>query len=127
MATPQVQTVNTTADKAKLAVSVVLVILSLVAYYALSKQGPLFQWLGLLVGLAVAVVVFLTSESGKSLVAFGQDAVREMKKVVWPARREAMQMTLYVFGFVFVMALFLWLTDKALAWLFYDLILGWKK
>lgn len=127
MATPQVQTVNTTADKAKLAATAVLVILSLVAYYALGKQGPLFQWLGLLVGLAVAVVVFLTSESGKALVAFGQDAVREMKKVVWPARREAIQMTLYVFGFVFVMALFLWLTDKTLEWLFYDLILGWKK
>jgi preprotein translocase subunit SecE len=26
-----------------------------------------------------------------------------------------------------VMALFLWLTDKTLEWVFYDLILGWKK
>jgi preprotein translocase subunit SecE len=127
MATPQVQTVNTTSDKAKLAGSAVTVILALVAYYALGKQGPLFQWLGLLAGLAVAVVIFLTSEAGKSLVAFGQDSVREMKKVVWPARSEATQMTLYVFGFVFVMALFLWLTDKTLEWFFYDLILGWKK
>jgi preprotein translocase subunit SecE len=25
------------------------------------------------------------------------------------------------------MALFLWLTDKTLEWVFYDLILGWKK
>ena len=127
MANPQVQTVNTTADKAKLIGAAVTVILALVAYYALGKQGPLFQWLGLLAGLAVAVVIFLTSESGKSLVAFGQDSVREMKKVVWPARSEATQMTLYVFGFVFVMALFLWLTDKTLEWFFYDLILGWKK
>jgi preprotein translocase subunit SecE len=127
MATPQVQTVNTTADKAKLAATAVMVVLSLVAYYSLSKQGPLFQWLGLLVGLAVAVVIFLTSESGKALTAFGQDSVREIKKVVWPARKEAIQMTLYVFGFVFVMALFLWLTDKTLEWVFYDLILGWKK
>ena len=127
MATTQVQTVNTTADKAKLAAAAVLVILSLAAYYVLGKQGPLFQWLGLLVGLAVAIVVFLTSESGKALTAFGQDSVREIKKVVWPTRREAIQMTLYVFGFVFVMALFLWLTDKTLEWVFYDLILGWKK
>lgn len=127
MANPQVQTVNTTSDKAKLVGSAVTVILALVAYYALGKQGSLFQWLGLLTGLAVAVVIFLTSESGKSLLAFGQDSVREMKKVVWPARSEATQMTLYVFGFVFVMALFLWLTDKTLEWFFYDLILGWKK
>jgi preprotein translocase subunit SecE len=38
-----------------------------------------------------------------------------------------MQMTAYVFGFVFIMALFLWATDKAVEWVFYDLILGWKK
>ncbi len=126
MATPQVQTVNTTADKAKLALAAALVLASLVAYYALAKQGPLFQWLGLLAGLALAAVVFLISESGKALTAFGQDAVREVKKVVWPARKEAIQMTAYVFGFVLVMALFLWLTDKTLEWFFYDLILGWR-
>ena len=124
MATSQIQTVNTTADKAKLAAAAAMVAVSLVAYYALSKQGPLFQWLGLLAGLAVAVVVFLTSETGKALLAFGQESTKEIRKVVWPARREAIQMTLYVFGFVFVMALFLWLTDKTLEWFFYDLILG---
>lgn len=127
MASTQIETVNTTADKAKLAASALMVIASLVAYYALSKQGPLFQWLGLLAGLAVAVGIFLTSETGKALVAFGQDAIKETKKVVWPARKEAIQMTAYVFGFVFLMALFLWLTDKTLEWVFYDLILGWKK
>ena len=73
------------------------------------------------------MVIFLTSETGKALVAFGRDAVKEVKKVVWPARKEAIQMTAYVFGFVFLMALFLWLTDKTLEWVFYDLILGWKK
>jgi preprotein translocase subunit SecE len=26
-----------------------------------------------------------------------------------------------------IMAVFLWLTDKTLEWVFYDLILGWKK
>jgi preprotein translocase subunit SecE len=78
-------------------------------------------------GLAAAVVVFITSEPGKELVAFGRDAWREVKKVVWPTRKEAMQMTAYVFAFVVVMALFLWLTDKTLEWVFYDLILGWKK
>ena len=30
-------------------------------------------------------------------------------------------------SFVAIMALFLWLTDKTLEWVFYDLILGWKK
>jgi len=104
--------------------AVSLVVLSLAAFYMLTKQGVWVQWAALLVGLAAAVVVFLTSESGKQLVAFGRDAVREVKKVVWPERKEAIQITAYVFVFVFAMALFLWLTDKTLEWVFYDLILG---
>ena len=70
---------------------------------------------------------FAVSDPGQRLLAFGRDAVREVKKVVWPTRKEAVQMTGYVFAFVVVMALFLWLTDKTLEWVFYDLILGWRK
>jgi preprotein translocase subunit SecE len=127
MATTQVQTVSTGVDKAKLAAASALVVAALVAYYLLAKQGSLAQWGALLLGLGAAVVVFFTSEPGKALFAFGRDAWREVKKVVWPARKEAIQMTAYVFFFVLIMAVFLWLTDKTLEWLFYDLILGWKK
>ena len=127
MATSEVQTVGSTADKLKLGLAIALVVASLAAFYLLSKHGALEQWGALIVGLVVAVVVFLISETGKQFIAFGQDAVREVKKVVWPERKEAMQITAYVFVFVVVMALFLWLTDKTLEWVFYDLILGWKK
>ncbi len=127
MATSQVQTVNTGIDKAKLATASILVVASLVAFYLLDKQGPLIQWVALLLGMVAAAVVFFVSEPGKQLIAFGRDAWREVRKVVWPARKEAIQITAYVFGFVLIMALFLWLTDKTLEWLFYDLILGWKK
>ncbi len=127
MATPQVETVNTAGDKAKLAAAVVLVIAALAAFYLLTKQGQLAQWGALILGLAAATVVFFLSEPGKELLAFGHDAWREVRKVVWPERKEAMQLTAYVFAFVLVMALFLWLTDKTLEWVFYDLILGWKK
>ncbi len=127
MATSEVQTVTGGADKARLVAAVALLLAGLVAYYMLAKQGPLVQWVGLLVGLGAAVAVFLTSESGRQLIGFGRDAVRETRKVVWPERKEAMQITAYVFGFVVVMALFLWFTDKTLEWVFYDLILGWKK
>ncbi|WP_300559595.1 preprotein translocase subunit SecE [Limnohabitans sp. Rim8] len=127
MATSEVQTVNTAGDKMRLALAVALVLAGLVAYYMLAAQGAWVQWGGLLVAVLAAVVVFFTSETGRELVAFGRDAVRETKKVVWPERKEALQITLYVFAFVVVMALFLWLTDKTLEWVFYDLILGWKK
>ncbi|MET0518404.1 MAG: preprotein translocase subunit SecE [Burkholderiaceae bacterium] len=127
MSNPQVETVTTGADKAKLAGAVVLLAAALVAFYVLAKQGPVAQWAALLVLLAASVGAFFTSESGKSLIAYGRDSVREVRKVVWPTRKEATQMTLYVFAFVVVMALFLWITDKTLEWVVYDLILNLKR
>ena len=127
MASSQVETVSTNADKAKLGLAAVLLLASLVGFYLLAKQGQVAQWGALIAGLVAAVVVFLSSEPGKQFLAFGRDSWREVKKVVWPTRKEAMQMTAYVFVFVVVMAMFLWLTDKALEWVFYDLLLGWKR
>ncbi|WP_295521800.1 preprotein translocase subunit SecE [uncultured Pseudacidovorax sp.] len=127
MATTQIETVQTGADKAKLAAAVLLLLGSLVAFYMLARQGAWVQWGVLLVGMAAAVAVFAVSESGKRLYGFGRDAWREVRKVVWPTRKEAIQMTAYVFAFAVIMALFLWVTDKTLEWVFYDLLLGWKK
>jgi preprotein translocase subunit SecE len=127
MASTQVETVSTVADKAKLVLAAALVAGALAGFYVVAKQGPIVQWVLLVGGLVAALIVFGISEPGKQLVAFGRDAWREVKKVVWPTRKEAIQMTAYVFGFVVIMALFLWLTDKTLEWVFYDLILGWKK
>ena len=127
MSAANIENVSTTADKAKLVLVVALVVAALGGFYALSAQGVIVQWLTLVGGLVAAVVVFSLSLPGRQLVAFGNDAWREVNKVVWPTRKESTQMTLYVFAFVVIMALFLWLTDKTLEWVFYDLILGWKK
>jgi preprotein translocase subunit SecE len=127
MATSEVQTVNTGADKAKLAAAAGLLLAAFVGFYLLSGKGALVQWAALIVGVVAAVAVFGVSEPGRQLVAFGREAWRETRKVVWPSRKEALQMTAYVFAFVVIMALFLWLTDKTVEWLFYDLILGWRK
>jgi preprotein translocase subunit SecE len=124
---PPVETVTTAADKAKLAVAGALVVAAVVAFYALDKQDLWLRVVALLALMILAAVTFFTSEPGKQLIAYGQDSIREVKKVVWPTRKEAMQMTGYVFAFVIVMALFLWLTDKTLEWVLYDLVLGWKR
>jgi preprotein translocase subunit SecE len=127
MASVQVETVSTGAEKARLAVAGLLVIGALVAFYLLTSQGAVAQWGGLVAGLVLAAVVFFTSESGKRLIGFGRDSWREVKKVVWPTRKETLQTTAFVFAFSIVMALFLWLTDKTLEWALYDLILGWRR
>jgi preprotein translocase subunit SecE len=123
----EVETVSSGADKAKLAGAVLLLLAGIVAFYYLGKQDLWLRVLALLALLAAAVAVFFTAESGRQLIAFGRDSAREVKKVVWPTRKEAVQMTGYVFAFVFTMALFMWLTDKTLEWVLYDLILGWRR
>jgi preprotein translocase subunit SecE len=128
MANPApIETVSTGADKAKLAAAAVLVIAAVAVFYALSKQDLWLRVAALVVLMLMAVATFFTSEAGKQLIAYGRDSAREVRKVVWPTRKEAGQMTAYVFAFVFVMALFLWMTDKTLEWVLYDLILGWKR
>jgi preprotein translocase subunit SecE len=123
----QIETVQTGADKAKLAVSALLLVGGIVAFYLLSRMDLWVRVAALIVLLALAVGLFFTSESGKQLIGFGKESVKEVRKVVWPTRKEALQNTAMVFGFVFLMALFLWITDKTLEWTLYDLILGWKR
>ena len=84
MATTQVETVSTGADKAKVGAAIALVIAALVGFYVLGKQGQAAQWGALLVGLVAAVAIFFTSESGKQFIAFGRDDHRPRA----PAHRE---------------------------------------
>ena len=123
----QIETVQTGADKAKLAVAALLLLGGVVLFYVLGRSELWLRVGVLIVLIAAAVALFFTSESGKQLIGFGKESVKEVRKVVWPTRKEALQNTGYVFIFVFAMAFFLWVTDKTLEWTLYDLILGWKR
>jgi preprotein translocase subunit SecE len=127
MANTAVETVNTGTDKAKWAIAALLVVGGIAAYYFLASQGGLVRVVAMLALFAAGIALFFTSFAGKELIAFGRDAYREVRKVVWPSRKETLQTTAFVFVFVVVMALFLWLTDKSLEYVLYDLILGWRK
>jgi len=127
MSNQPVQTVSTSGDKAKVAMAVCAAIAGVVAFYFLADKSTAVRAGALVAGLIVAIALAWTSSSGRNFLGFANEAVRETKKVVWPTRKEAMQITAVVFGFVLVMAIFLWGTDKLLEVLLYDLILGWRK
>jgi preprotein translocase subunit SecE len=127
MSNHPVETVNASSDKFKVGLSVVAVIAGVVGFYLLSDKSTAVRAIALVAGLLVAAGFFWTSTQGKDFINFAKEAVRETKKVVWPTRKEAMQITAIVFAFVLVMAIFLWSADKFLEFLLYDLILGWKK
>jgi preprotein translocase subunit SecE len=83
--------------------------------------------ISVLLGLAAGVAVAWFTEPGQRFVLLAREAVAEAKKVVWPSRKETLQTTGIVFAFVLVMAIILWVADKGLEWVLYDLVLGWKK
>jgi preprotein translocase subunit SecE len=126
MSNQSVQTVSTSGDKFKVVLAIALVIAGVVGFFTLKGMGkPALLCASALVGgLFLSVLVAWTSTSGREFLNFAKEAVRETKKVVWPTRKEATQITLIVFAFVVVMAIFLWGTDKTLEWVLYDLILG---
>jgi preprotein translocase subunit SecE len=115
------------ADVAKLAMAGVLVIAGVVGYYWLADSALVLRVLAVLAGLIAGAVVAYFSVPGREFAAFAAEAVAEVKKVVWPTRKETIQTTAAVFAFVVAMAVFLWISDKTLEWVLYELVLGWKK
>jgi preprotein translocase subunit SecE len=105
------------ADKIKLAVAFLMVALGIAGFYLLSDSPTVVRVLSVLAGLGLAAFVAYLSEPGKAFYAFCQESVAEARKVVWPTRKEAVQMTGMVVLFVLVMAIFLWLVDSSLFWL----------
>lgn len=105
------------ADKIKLAVAFLAVALGVAGFYLLSDGPTVVRVLSVLAGLGVAAGVAWFSQPGRAFYAFGQESVAEARKVVWPTRKETVQMTGVVILFVIIMALFLWLVDSSLFWL----------
>ncbi len=100
------------ADKIKMTLAVALVIVGVWGYYHFSDLAVVLRVLMVLGGMiGAAVVAWFT------VFAFGQEAWLEAGKVSWPTRKETIQTTLVVFGFVVVMALVLFAIDSTLAWL----------
>ena len=114
------------ADKIKFALALLVVAISVYVFNHFSEWAMILRVLAVLGGVAVAVAIAWKTEPGQRFVIFANEAVVEARKVVWPSRKETLQTTAFVFAFAVVMALFLWLTDKTLEWVLYDLVLGWR-
>jgi preprotein translocase subunit SecE len=114
-------------DKLKLVVAALLIAAGVWGYYWLGEQTLVLRVLAVVAGVIAGAAVAWFSAPGRQFGLFAMESVAEVKKVVWPTRKETMQTTAAVFAFVVVMAVFLWVSDKTLEWVLYELILGWKK
>jgi preprotein translocase subunit SecE len=115
------------ADKIKFAIAVLLVMAGIAALYYFGDSPAVLRVVYVLAGFAAGAAVGWTTEPGKRFYVFAQESIAETKKVVWPTRKESFQTAGAVFAFVAVMAVFLWITDKGLELLMYDVLLGWKR
>ncbi|MBL8492309.1 MAG: preprotein translocase subunit SecE [Rhodocyclaceae bacterium] len=115
------------ADKIKFTLALFLLIAGVAGFYLLGEQPMVLRVLSVLAGIAAGAAVAWHTEPGQRFFVFARESQLEARKVVWPSRKETIQTTGIVFGFVLVMAIVLWITDKSLEWVLYDLVLGWKK
>ena len=105
------------ADKIKLLVAALLVIAGVAGFYFFADAPTVVRVLSVIAGLLLGAVVAGLSGPGREFFRFSLEARDEAKKVVWPTRKETLQMTGVVMGFVIVMSLFLWAVDSILTWL----------
>jgi preprotein translocase subunit SecE len=114
------------ADKLKFVVAILLLAAGIAGFYLLAEQPTIVRVLSVLTGVLAGVGVAWFTDPGQRFFVFSRESVTEAKKVAWPTRKETIQMTGAVFAFVLIMAVALWIADKSLEWVLYDLILGWK-
>lgn len=103
-------------DIVKLALSLVLVVAGIAAFYHFSDVQLLYRVLGLVFVLFGAAMVGFTTARGRGLWAFVLESKQEFKRVAWPTKDEAVRTTLMVFLMVFIVGLILWLLDMFLFW-----------
>jgi len=104
------------ADVARLGMAVVLVFAGIVAFYTFDSAPLWERWLAVVAGLALGFAVVATSAYGKAVYQFVLDSRVELRKIVWPSRRETGMTTLVVFAFVIIGGAFFWIVDLILAW-----------
>ncbi len=126
MTTQNVETVNSKSDVALVSIAIMIVLAGVLGFSFLSDQ-PMLARIGILVGgvvLGLATAWF--SLPGKRFLGFARESYDEARRVTWPSRKETVNTTGIVFAFVVIMAIFLFIVDKSLEWVLYDLLLRWK-
>ena len=86
------------------------------AFYYYADQSLLLRVIGLLVALIVSALIAYQSAPGKTAWAFVRESRTEVRKVVWPTRKETAQTTLFVIVAVIIMGIFFFLLDMLLGW-----------
>jgi len=103
-------------DKIKLGLALLIAIAAVAGFYVYAEQSLLLRVVGLLIAVAVSAAIALQTEAGRNIWSFGRGATIEIRKVVWPSRKETVQTTLMVLVMVVIVGIILWMFDMFVAW-----------
>jgi preprotein translocase subunit SecE len=103
-------------DLIKILLAVGLIVAGVGAYYFFPDASVALRAVGVVVSVALAIAVFMSTVRGQELWAFIQSSRVELRKVVWPTKNETVQTAIAVIIFTIVMAIFFWVLDKFLFW-----------
>jgi preprotein translocase subunit SecE len=112
-----VETSNGMPDQVKWLTAAALLAGAVVAFYYFGDRSLLLRVIGLIVVGGIAAAVAFQTDKGREAWEFMRDSRIELRKVVWPTRKETMQTTLIVIAVVALTAVMLWLLDGLLAWI----------
>ena len=101
-------------DKVKFLIVFLLIGGGIYGFYHFIDEAFIVRVVGLLVVMGLAFGLAVTTEAGANGVSFSRAAVVEMRKTVWPTKKETMQTTAIVMVMVVIMGLVLWLFDTIL-------------
>ncbi|MES1956536.1 preprotein translocase subunit SecE [Salinisphaera hydrothermalis] len=112
----QEQRTASALDTALLWLAIVVLIVSIAGYYYFTAYTDVIRVLGMLAGVVVAALIAFQSALGKTAWSYVQGSRTELRRMVWPTRRETMQATLLVVVFVLILAAFIWALDIVLGY-----------
>src|SRR5258706_7024426 len=81
------------ADIAKLSIAAALVVAGIVGYYWLADSALILRVLCVIGGVVAGAAVAWLTTPGREFTVFASEATTEVKKVVWPTRKETIQTT----------------------------------
>ena len=108
------ESVSRLPDAVKWAASAALLIAAVGVFYYFDEWLTLVRVIILLMAAGAALWIAIQTESGAVGWEFVRESRTEVRKVVWPTRRETLQTTGLVIAMVAVVAVILWTVDSIL-------------
>ena len=94
--------------------SLIFIVAGFGAHYYFSEYSFLLRVVGLLASIVVALWFSSKTCFGQKVICYWKEALVELRKIVWPTKKETTQTTMAVLAMIFAMGLFLWLVDSLL-------------